>query len=201
MLEKAKETTRQGQYTKIEYARYADDLIVLINWHPSNQWLVAVAGRRIKEELEKLQVELNKEKSKVVDLTKGESFSFLGFEFRRTRSRNGKWRPYYTPTQKKRKQHIDELQEIFHQYRSQPIGEVIRKINSKLRGFCNYFRIGQTTRCFSYIRWWVMKKVRRHLQRARGRSGYGWKRWSSAFIYGVLGLYYDYKLKRYAPAV
>ena len=50
-------------------------------------------------------------------------------------------------------------------------------------------------------RYWVMKSVRRHLQRARGRSGFGWKRWSSAYIYGQLGLYYGYKLKRYEPAV
>lgn len=201
MLEKAKEVTKKGDYTQLEYARFADDQVVLINWHPSNHWLVETATRRIREELERLQVEVNQQKSKTVDLTRGESFTFLGFEFRRIRSRNGKWRPYYTPTQKKRRQHIEELQEIFYRYRSQPIGEVIKKINPKLRGFCNYFRIGQATRCFSYIRWWVMKKVRRHLQKARGRSGYGWKRWSAAFIYGALGLYYDYKLKRYAPAV
>src|SRR5450631_2462297 len=31
MLERAKETTRNGQYTYIEYARYADDLVVLID--------------------------------------------------------------------------------------------------------------------------------------------------------------------------
>lgn len=31
MLERAKETTRIGQYTYIEYARFADDLVVLID--------------------------------------------------------------------------------------------------------------------------------------------------------------------------
>lgn len=199
MLEKAKEVTKQDSYTQIEYARFADDIVVLINWHPQNSWLVEAAQRRIKEELDKVQVELNQEKSKVVDLTKGESFTFLGFEFRRIKSRNGKWRPHYTPQQGKRKKLLEEIQEIFYQYRSQPIGKIIEEINLKLRGFCNYFRIGQSTRCFSYIRYWVMKKVRGHLQRARGRSGFSWKRWSSAFIYGTLGLYYDYKLKRYNP--
>ncbi|MEW5919710.1 MAG: group II intron maturase-specific domain-containing protein [Bacillota bacterium] len=179
---------------------FADDLIVLINWHPSNNWLVKAVTRRIKEELEKLQVELNQEKSKVADLTKGESFIFLGFEFRRIRSRSGKWRPYYTPKQEKRKKLITELQEIFSKYTSQPVGKIIEEINPKLRGYCNYYRIGQSARCFSYIRQWVMKKVCRHLQRARGRSGFGWKRWSSAYIYEVLGLYKDYKLKRYIPA-
>ncbi len=196
MLEKAKEVTRKGHYTQLEYARFADDQIVLINWHPSNHWVIEATINRIKEELEKLQVELNQDKSKVVDLTKGESFTFLGFEFRRIKSRNGKWRPYYTPKQDKRKKLLDELQQIFYHQRSQPIGKIIGAINPKLRGFCNYFRIGQSARCFSYVRYWVMKKIRRHLQRARGRSGFGWKRWSSAYIYGHLGLYYDYKLKK-----
>jgi RNA-directed DNA polymerase len=200
MLEKAKETTKQNNYTQLEYARFADDLIVLINWHPTNHWLVEATSRRIKEELEKLQVEINQEKSKVVDLTKGESFTFLGFEFRRIKSRKGKWRPYYTPKQEKRKKLITGLQEIFSKHISQPIGTIIEQINPKLRGYCNYYRIGQSARCFSYIKYWVMKKVLRHLQRARGRSGFGWKRWSTAYIYEVTGLYNDYKLKRYTPA-
>jgi len=200
MLEKAKETTKQGNYTQLEYARFADDLVVLINWHPSNSWLVEATGRRIKEELAKLQVELNQEKSKVADLTKGESFIFLGFEFRRIKSSNGKWMPYYTPKQEKRKKLIAELQETFSKFTSQPVGEIIEQINPKLRGYCNYYRIGNSARCFSYIRYWVMKKVRRHLQRAAGRSGFGWKRWSMVYIYGTIGLYNDYKLKRYTQA-
>lgn len=200
MLEKAKATTQKGAYTQLEYARFADDLIVLVNWHPTNRWLVEAVTRRIKEELEKLQVELNQEKSKLVDLTKGESFIFLGFEFRRIKSRNGKWRPYYTPKPESRKKLLAGLQKIFDQYTSQPIRNIIEEINPKLRGYCNYYCIGQSTRCFSYIRYWVRQKVHRHLQRARGLAGFGWKRWSSAFIYGELGLFYDYKLKRYNPA-
>jgi RNA-directed DNA polymerase len=200
MLEKAKETTMQGAYTQLEYARYADDVVVLINGHPRNRWLIEAIQRRMKEELEKLQVELNQEKSKVVDLTKGESFIFLGFVFRRVKSRSGKWRPHYTPHQKARTKLTTEIGKIFYRHRSQPVNEVIRQINPKLRGFCNYFRIGHSSHCFSYIRHWVEKKVRRHLQKARGRSGYGWKRWSSAFIYGELGLYQSYKLKRFESA-
>ena len=42
------------------------------------------------------------EKTRVVDLTKGERFGFLGFDFRRVRSVSGTWRPQYTPKLKKR---------------------------------------------------------------------------------------------------
>lgn len=34
MLERAKEATRNGKYTYVEYARFADDLVVLIDAHP-----------------------------------------------------------------------------------------------------------------------------------------------------------------------
>jgi RNA-directed DNA polymerase len=39
MLERAKETTRNGKYTYVEYARFADDLVVLIDAHPRNAWM------------------------------------------------------------------------------------------------------------------------------------------------------------------
>src|ERR1700692_3105028 len=39
MLEKAIATTRRGQYPNIQYARFADDLVVLIDSHPRHDWL------------------------------------------------------------------------------------------------------------------------------------------------------------------
>jgi RNA-directed DNA polymerase len=39
MLEKAKEVTREGKYTHIEYARFADDGIILVDEHPKYNWL------------------------------------------------------------------------------------------------------------------------------------------------------------------
>ena len=34
MLERAKEVTRSGKYTYVEYARYADDLVILVDAYP-----------------------------------------------------------------------------------------------------------------------------------------------------------------------
>ncbi len=39
MLERAKETTRRGKYTPIEYARFADDLVVLVDGSTKWDWL------------------------------------------------------------------------------------------------------------------------------------------------------------------
>ena len=44
---------------------------------------------------------------------------------------------------------------------------------------------------------YVNKRVRRVLQRRQGKRGYGWGgRISSDYIYGTLGLYYDYRVCR-----
>ncbi len=195
MLEKAKEVTRCGKWTYIEYVRFADDLVVLADPHPHHRWLREGVERRLREEFAKLGVEVNEEKSRVADLAKGESFGFLGFGFRRVRTTAGKWMPLRTPLMKKRTALLRRLKGYFRSYRSQPVDLLIEKINPILRGWVNYFAIGHSSRCFSYIRDWVEKKVRRHLARARKRQGFGWKRWSNRWLYETLGLFGDYKVK------
>lgn len=155
MLERAKEYTRFGQYTGIEYARFADDLVVLIHAHPSKRWLLKAVDTRLRQELAKLQVQINEEKSRKVDLVRGESFGFLGFDFRRVRSLNGRWRPQYTPKLKKRTALLRQLREIFWRYRSQPVQSVVTLIHPILRGWVNYFAIGHSSRCFNLVKRWV----------------------------------------------
>lgn len=196
MLERAQETTRRGPYTYLEYARFADDLVVLVDAYARHDWLLKAVNQRLREELAKLQVELNEEKSRFVDLAKGESFGFLGFDFRRVRSLQGQWRPYYPPKLKQRTALLRKLKDIFRRFVSQPVGRVVQLVNPILRGWVNYFAIGSASRCFGYVKDWVEKKVRRHLMRARNRQGLGWKRWSTRWLYGELGLFSNYRVRR-----
>jgi len=196
MLEKAIETTRNGKYTYVQYARFADDLVILIDSHSWHDWLVKAVGKRLREEVAKLQVEINEEKSRIVDLAKGGSFTFLGFEFRRILSRKGVWRPHYTPKLKKRTALLGKLRDMFRRYASQTVGRVIELINPILRGWVNYFAVGHSSRCFSFVKDWVEKKIRRHLMRARKRKGFGWQRWSRRWLYDELGLYNHYRVRR-----
>ena len=50
--------------------------------------------------------------------------------------------------------------------------------------------------CFSFIKDWVEKKVRRHLLRARKRKGFGWTRWSRQWLYETLRLFNGYRVRR-----
>jgi RNA-directed DNA polymerase len=179
---------------EVEYARFADDIVILVDGHPRHEPLLGTVGRRLREELAKLEVEVNEEKSRTVDLGQGESFGYLGFDIQRVRSRSGKWLPLRLPKPKKRTELLGKLKVVFRSFRSQPVQRVIERINPILRGWVNYFAHGNASGCFSYVRDWVEKKVRRHLARNSKRTGFGWKRWSRRWLYTHLGLFAAYRV-------
>ncbi len=197
MLERAKQVTRQGRHTYIEYARFSDDLVVLVDGFRKWHWLLMAAYKRLGQELDKLEVQMNPDKTRTVDLTQDETFSFLGFDFRRVKTRRGVWGIRFTPRMKARTALLQKLKDVFRRYRSQPADRIVCLINPILRGWVNYFRIGHSSKCFDYVKDWVLKKVGRHLMRSRKRRGFGWNRWNRAWFYKTLGLYDDYAIRYY----
>jgi RNA-directed DNA polymerase len=164
-LERANEVTRYGRFTYIEYARFADDLVVLVDGFGKWEWLLKAAYKRLMEEFVKLDVQRNQEKTPIVDLSRDETFSFLGFDYRRVKTRRGVWGVRVTPRMKARTALLRDLKEVFRRHQSQPADRVIYLINPILRGWVNYFRVGNSSECFGYIKDWVEKKIRRHLRR------------------------------------
>ena len=154
MLEKAKETTREGKYTHIEYARFADDCVILVDGHSKWDWLWKGVNRRLREELDKLQVHINEEKTKQLDLVKGDSFGFLGFDFRRLKTKTGKWRVNYQPKMQARIKVMDKIKDVFKRHESQPLTRVRDIINPIIRGWVQYFRIGNSSKVF-----WICKRL------------------------------------------
>ena len=177
----------------------ATHLVVLVDCHPRHEWLRRAVEQRIREELAKLRVEVNEEKSRTVDLREGKSFGFLGFDFRRIRSRAGRWMAQRLPQMQKRTELLRKLKAVFPRYRSHVTLELIDEINPVLRGWVAYFPVGHSSRCFSYVRRWVEKRIRRHLEKARQRRGFGWKRWSRRWLYEDLGLFRDYRITYLRP--
>ena len=196
MLERARAVTQVGGRTAVQYCRFADDLVVLIGPHPRQLWLRQAVEGRLRQELDALQVEVNEAKSRKVDLRRDESFGFLGFAFRRVRTPKGRWMPLRTPLPRKRTALLRRLKEVFRRHRSRPLKGLIEDINPILRGWVQYFAIGHSSQCFSFIRNWVEQKIRRHLAKARQRQGFGWQRWSRRWLYDVGGLFDAYYVRR-----
>jgi len=197
MLERAKEVTRNGRFTYIEYARFADDLVILVDGFKKWEWLLKGAHKRLIEEFGKLDVQMNHEKTRIVDLTQDETFGFLGFDYRRVRTRRGVWGVRVTPNMKARTKVLQKLKDVLRRHQSQPVDRVVYLINPILRGWANYYRVGNSSRSFGYVKDWVEKKIRRHLMRARKRRGFGWNRWSRTWLYESLGLFHDYGVRHY----
>jgi RNA-directed DNA polymerase len=75
------------------------------------------------------------------------------------------------------------------------VQEVVDIINPILSGWVNYFRIGNSGRCFNATKDWVEGKVRRHIYKAKQKRGFGWKRWSTEQLYQYTELFNNYKVK------
>lgn len=194
MLEKAKEVTKEGKYTHIEYARFADDAVILVDSHRKYDWLWVGIKKRLFEELNKIRVQVNEEKTKFIDLNKGESFGFLGFDFRRVKSLKGKWRVNYRPKMQARVKVMDKIKDVFNRFGSQPLTRIRDIINPILRGWVQYFKIGHSGKTFGYVKDWLTKKIRRHLMKAKRMKGFGWNRWSTKGLYAIYNIYSDFKV-------
>ena len=173
--------------------------MIFVEAQRRHAWLRHAVEQRLREALAVLQVPRNEEKSRTVALARGDPFRFLGFDLRRVQSRRGVWRPWYTPMRKKRTVLLRKLKEIFRRYASQPVERVVARIKPMLRGWVRYFAVGDSSRCFGFIKDGVEKKVRRHLRRARNRKGFGWKRWRRRWLYDRWRLFHNYRVSRPQP--
>jgi group II intron reverse transcriptase/maturase len=180
--------TRRGG-PNVQLVRYADDLVLLTNKD------AAWAMDRLRSILHRLGLELNLEKSRVVNAEE-QTFDFLGFTFRRV---NHQTRPtrvtIRTPSKKAQARLRERIRVVFSPKAPVTVEERVRRMNPVLRGWANYFRIGNASHAFKGVRRYVNMKLRHVLQRQAGRHGYGWKRYDSQYIYGTLGLYNDYRIR------
>ncbi len=189
--------TAEGSFEAVNYHRFADDIVITVSGHHSKRGWAQRALQRLEEQLAPLGVELNREKTQVVDTLKGEAFGFLGFDLRRVRKRDGQGHfILMTPKKKARKAIKAKIREIIRAGGALPAEEIVARINAALAGWVNYFRVGNASRAFSEVRDYVEMKVRTLLTRRKRRRkrSVGWRRWSNEYLYGVLGLFWDWKI-------
>ena len=189
--------TAEGEYEAVNYHRFADDIAITVSGHHTKRGWAERALQRLQEQIEALGVHLNMEKTKVVDMLDGGTFGFLGFDFRRILNRE-KTRYYIllTPKKKARISIKAKIREIIQHGGATPAKELIKKINTAVAGWVEYFRVGNSSRAFSEVRDYLEMKVRTLLTRRKRRQkrSVGWRRWSNEYLYGVLGLFWDWKI-------
>ena len=168
--------------------RYADDLVILTKY--GEEKLLS----RLDQLATKLKLKLNAEKTRIVDAEE-ESFDFLGYSFRKALNRTKtKKAVYFWPTQKAEKAIKEKVRKITNPARPIKVEQVVKELNPALRGWVNYYRIGNSSKKFDKIKLYVANKVRKFMRRRRGKSGYGYKEYPRDYLYKRLGLYRDYRL-------
>jgi group II intron reverse transcriptase/maturase len=190
--------TAEGNYEAVNYHRFADDIVITVSGHHTKRGWAERALQRVREQFALIGVELNQEKTKVVDTLKGEAFGFLGFDLRRVRKRGGEGHfILMTPKKKARKAVKAKVRDIIAGGGATPMPDLVKQVNATLAGWVNYFRVGNSSRAFSEVRDYVEMKVRTLLTRRKRRrkSSIGWRRWSNEYLYDVLGLYWDWKVR------
>jgi len=179
------------------YVRYLDDMVVLTYDSAQGRRWARRALDRIRSEAEAIGVSLNTEKTRTMRLTEpGTSFAFLGFEFRwQPNPTIRKGYPHTSPRRKKVIEVLRKVRDTLRNSRHLSVQQAVARVNPIVRGWVNYFRVGNSSRQLDTVRTGVERKVRRFAVKKLKRKGFGWTRWSSAIVYGSWGLYNDYKVR------
>ena len=102
----------------------------------SRTWRLSGSGWEV--ELKKVEVELNEEKTRIVDTSEGGSFGFLGFDLREAKNRLGKRFILRTPMKKKQSELLRRVGRILRYCRH-------RKVPKSWSGFVPLLWDGSTT--------------------------------------------------------
>jgi len=121
-----------------------------------------------------------------------ESFDFLGYTFgSRYWPKTGYWYLGAGPSQKS----IQKLKEdVYNTLRPSENGsweEVCKNLNAKLRGWQTYFNYGSLAKAYRVVNNYVYDRVRHFLRRRhKATNSRGYRQFSSAIVYGELGVHY-----------
>lgn len=148
--------------------RYADDFVVMARYqgHRIDEWL----GRQLEDWL---GLTINREKTKVVNLGQAESLDFLGFTFRYDRDLYGSDKTYLnvTPSKKSLKKARDAIREKTGPSKCyKPTPEVVKDLNTFLRGWSNYFEFGYPRKAFRDVCHYARQRMVTHLNRRSQRK-------------------------------
>jgi RNA-directed DNA polymerase len=157
-----------ARWANAKLVRYADDFVILARYQ--SKALIGFVHDVIEE---RLQLKLNTDKTSIINLEKpGTQLDFLGYTFRYDCDLYGRDRRYLNmePSRKSlgtARQRLRELTASRHNCK--PVRQVIREVNSHLRGWRNYFSFGYPGKTYRKLNYYVESKLRRHLIRRSQR--------------------------------
>ena len=175
----------------IHLIRYADDMVILAQRNLDDGIVL------LDQYMKRLGLRINREKTRRLKLNVGESVDFLGFRFHNVRNRKTGTRLILVrPSPRSQERCRATVRKHVHHSIPLRAKEQVENLNRYLRGWMGYFRLGNGSATFRELAHFVNKRVRHVIWRRKGNRGYGWDKLTSEYIYGQLGLFYDYHVAK-----
>jgi RNA-directed DNA polymerase len=139
---------RRAGVPAMRIVRYADDFVVMVAG--TNDDAEALWGE-VAAVLAPMGLRLSEEKTRVCHIDEG--FDFLGWRIqrRRWRGRAGKRAVYTYPSKKSLASVTAKVRSLTRRHKHRTLADLLRSVNPVLRGWCNYFRHGVSSRTFNYV--------------------------------------------------
>jgi len=139
--------SRRGLNRLVSLFRYADDFIAIA---PTKEILENYVRPRVEAFLASIGLTLSESKTRVVHITEG--FTFLGFKFQRFLRRSGEYKELVMqPDRERIDRFILKLKEFVYKNWNQDVKEIIKGLNLRIRGACNYYKWSNSNRLFGYM--------------------------------------------------
>lgn len=157
-----------GVWANARLVRYADDFVIMARYQGAriDEWI----SHRLEDWL---GLTINREKTSVVRLKRGESLDFLGFTFRYDRDLYGGAHSYLNviPSKKSLKKAREAIREkTGPKMCYKPTPAVVKDLNTYLKGWCGYFKYGYPSKGFRSIGHFTRSRMHRHLNRRSQRK-------------------------------
>lgn len=157
-------------WAKATLVRYADDFVVMAKYMTTKikSWVENTLEQRFK-------LTINREKTKTINLAESQNeVNFLGYSLRQVKMRDKEHIKFclLTPSDKSLKKAFERIGEITDSKNGyKPISRVIEELNLFLKGWGQYFSLGNPSAAFSKVNRHVMYRLYKYLQR-RSQRGY-----------------------------
>jgi RNA-directed DNA polymerase len=177
------------QYASLgKLVRYADDFVIICR----TQRDAENALQKVKQIMTILKLTLHPTKTRVVDMGQ-DGFDFLGFHFHKKKSKkSNKLLPYIWPSPKAMIAVRSKIHFITERMRlSNTLPEVIKFLNRVIRGWRNYFRIGNCTLKFQQLDRYVRSRLEQWVRAKLGSRGH-WNELAFRALMTEHGLEYFY---------
>ncbi len=139
---------RRAAEPAMRLIRYADDFVVMIAGTRND---AEALWDEVAAVLAAMGLRLSEHKTRVCHIHEG--FDLLGWRIQRRawRGRAGKRAVYTYPSKKSLRSIMDKVRLLTRRRRHRTLTDLLRRLNPVLRGWCNYFRHGVSSRTFNYV--------------------------------------------------